>query len=101
MAQLKVNVKVHWVDEKQGGKVRLPLNQRYYVTTESMKGKGGKACPWSLALDITSNNNEGGSRVGFGTAYFLFDEAPDFLLIQGAVLNVYEGPKRVAMIEVF
>ncbi|MGJ0635953.1 hypothetical protein [Xenorhabdus bovienii] len=102
MERLIVNVKVNWVSEDQNGKSNLPLNILYYVITEPMKGKIGEPTYWSLVLDIKSNSYDAGEeeRVGLGKAYFLVDDAPDFLLTQGFTLNVYEGPKFVAVVEV-
>ncbi|MDE9566473.1 hypothetical protein KKI93_21165 [Xenorhabdus bovienii] len=101
MERLTANVKINWVTEAQGGKITLPLNVLYYVITEPMKGKVGEPTSWSLVLDIKSNSyDEGGSRIGLGEAYFLVEDAPDFLLTQGFTLNVYEGPKFVAIVEV-
>ncbi|MDX7989384.1 hypothetical protein FE392_19155 [Xenorhabdus sp. 12] len=101
MERLTANVKVNWVAEAQGGKAALPLNVLYYVITEPMKGKVGEPTSWSLVLDIKSNSyDEGSNRIGLGKAYFLVEDAPDFLLTQGFTLNVYEGPKFVATVEV-
>ncbi|WP_338804271.1 hypothetical protein WDV76_01375 [Xenorhabdus griffiniae] len=100
MERLTVNVKVNWVTEAQGGKTNLPLNILYYVITDPMQGKIGEPTSWSLVLDIESNYVEKENRIGLGKAYFLVDDAPDFLLTQGVTLNVYEGPKFVAIVEV-
>ncbi|QTL40648.1 hypothetical protein ACNFJN_04300 [Xenorhabdus budapestensis] len=102
MERLIINVQINWISENQGGKNNLPINTLYYVITEPIKSKIGETTYWSLVLDIKSNSydEERNERIGLGKAYFLADNAPDFLLTQGFTLNVYEGPKFVAVVEV-
>ncbi|HEJ9412606.1 hypothetical protein GHV27_04410 [Proteus mirabilis] len=86
---------------QQGGKKSLPLNLKYYVITEPMRGKSGDISSWSVVLNIKNNEQvDSYQRIGSGEAYFLMEDAPSFLLIPGFIMNVYEGPKLVGEVEV-
>ncbi|WP_154639972.1 hypothetical protein [Providencia stuartii] len=101
METSKKNVKIYWTPVQQGGKKSLPLNLKYYVITEPMRGKSGDISSWSVVLNIKSNEQvDSYQRIGSGEAYFLMEDAPSFLLTPGFIMNVYEGPKLVGEVEV-
>lgn len=101
METSKKNVKIYWTPVQQGGKKSLPLNLKYYVITEPMRGKSGDISSWSVVLNIKNNEQvDSYQRIGSGEAYFLMEDAPSFLLISGFIMNVYEGPKLVGEVEV-
>lgn len=48
-----------------------PLNLKYYVITEPMRGKSGDISSWSVVLNIKSNEQvDSYQRIGSGEAYF-------------------------------
>ncbi|MCP3749730.1 hypothetical protein [Pseudomonas sp. SBB6] len=91
---------MHWTDEQLGGKTVLPDKTPYYVTTDLLKNEAGIETNWSLVLEIESNTEDFGSRTSLGKAYFLVESAPSSLLRKGYSLNVYEGRRYVAVVEV-
>ncbi|MGM0936115.1 MAG: hypothetical protein ACQEWL_05790 [Pseudomonadota bacterium] len=96
-----VSIKIHWVKESNGGKKVLPSNTQYYVITDPIEDMTGTPTRWSLVINIKDNfTNEMGERFGIGTTYFLVENAPSHVLTQGVMLNVFEGPRLVGIIEV-
>jgi hypothetical protein len=101
MDSLSIDVKIDWTPIQQGGKKTIPINIKYYVITQPMKGKSGDISSWSLVLNVQSCELlEPDQRVGFGKAYFLVEDAPSFLLEKGFTMNIYEGSKLVGKAEV-
>lgn len=88
-----------WVDRYN--KVAL-LNLKYYVITEPMRCKSGDMSPWSIVLNIQSNEQvDSYQGIRLGKAYFLIEDAPSFLFNPGFIMNVYEGPKLVGKVKLY
>lgn len=99
-----VPVWVHWVPRSQGGRQILPQAQGglYYVITPPLPSTLPEPCSWSLVLQITQNDDTdtNGARYSLGYAHFLMDEAPSDLLKPGFTVDIYEGPRKVGLVEV-
>lgn len=100
METITFNVDIHWRDEAEGGKARLPLDQTYYVTTSPLSGPDGTPVTWSLVLQVTDNCTVKGHRVGAGSVRLLVPNAPKDLLHPGRRLEVFEGQRPVGWLEI-
>lgn len=94
--------RVRWLSERERGKASLPPTLRYVAL--SRFDDDGAAWPdgaWSVELTFEEPPPEqGAADVSEGKVRFLFDTAPQDRLHPGTRFWLYEGPTRVAEVEV-
>lgn len=96
---MRVPAKVIWLSASEGGRSALPESRRY--VTISRFADDGPNWPdgaWSVVIDFENAPSEQGSP-SVGEASFLMENAPHERLHPGQRFELYEGLKRVAVVE--
>jgi len=96
---MRVPAKVIWLSASEGGRAGLPETHRY--VTISRFADDGPNWPdgaWSVVLDFRITPSEQGSP-SLGDASFLMNSAPHERLHPGQRFDLYEGLRRVAVVE--
>ncbi len=82
--------RIIWLTPEQGGRQTPPSGPRYSPTARFEAAKEDR----SVVLDLVSRPT--GSADWIADIRFLFDDAPQDLLSDGARFELYEGKRRVA-----
>lgn len=94
--------RIRWLSGQERGRKQLPPTLRYVAL--SRFPEDGDAWPdgaWSVEVRFDQPPPEQGSgEVSEGTVRFLFDTAPRERLHAGARFSLYEGPQKVAEVDV-
>ena len=92
---------VRWLPATVRGRRDLPATLRYVgISRFPEDGDRWPDGAWSVELRFDEPPPEQGTQESSARVRFLVDEAPHNRLHRGAVFNLYEGPQRVADIEV-
>jgi hypothetical protein len=92
---------VHWLPAQERGKREFPATLRYVgISRFPEDGEGWPDGAWSVELRFTEPPAEQRSDVCEAQTRFLFETAPQERLHPGARFSLYEGPYRVAEVEV-
>ncbi|MGE3468398.1 MAG: hypothetical protein AB7J13_15870, partial [Pyrinomonadaceae bacterium] len=86
---------IHWLSESEGGRLSPPRGSRYVTVARFLdeKEKYPKEA-WSLVVEnIDVLGSDGPSMAD---VRFLVDDAPDYLLHEGSLFELFEGRKMVA-----
>jgi hypothetical protein len=96
------NVRVHWEPPSIRGRHQLPPTRRYVVLSRFPEdGPNWSDGQWSVEIFFTIPPPEQvDSRMSEGKARFLVDGAPHDRLASGRWFSIYEGPQKVAEVEV-
>jgi hypothetical protein len=87
--------RITWLTPEEGGR-RLPPPGPRYSAPARFEGQapGPEGANWSLVVDLMSHPP--GSADWIAEVRFLFDDAPQELLLRGTRFELYEGRKCVA-----
>jgi hypothetical protein len=97
-AKMKVSARVFWISPEQGGRSGLPMGLQYSTISKwPNQPDGGSA--WSVVLEFDRSPAEQGSP-SLAKARFLVEEAPQNWLQSGRKFELYEGPHKVADVEI-
>ena len=91
---------VSWIGPNEGGRSSLPNGTRY--ATIARFADDGPDWPdgaWTVVLDFEQSPFEAGSPT-VGTAQFLMDTAPHGKLKSGVAFELYEGLRKVAIVDI-
>lgn len=101
IAEKKLSGKVFWVPHEAGGRVHLPAGLKYSTiarwpnqTDEDWKREG-----WSIVLDFDESPAKQGSP-SIAKVSFLSESGPKEWLKPGCTFELYEGPHKVADVEI-
>jgi hypothetical protein len=93
---------VHWLHPKQRGREALPATLRYVALSRFPEDE--ETWPdgaWSIEVRFDQPPPEqANGHIVEGQIRFLFDHAPQERLYRGARFSLYEGPQKVAEVEV-
>lgn len=96
---MKHKARVTWVQSSEGGRASLPENQRYVTIAKFAEdGAGWPDGAWSVVLDFAVPPLVQGSP-SVGEASFLMENAPQQRIQRGRRFDLYEGLKKVAVVE--
>lgn len=91
-----VTALVTWISHEDGGRKTIPpLGTQYYCTT--MFDKNFEASAWSVWFICTQLSAESSMIVNLG---FCFDHAPHEKLTKGLHFYLYEGNRKVAIVDI-
>lgn len=93
---MSMKARIHWLAESEGGrKCPLPNGSRYITVArfEDEKEKYPEEA-WSLVIENIETLDIDGLTVG--DVRFLVDDAPNYLLREGGVFELFEGRNMVA-----
>ena len=94
-----VKARISWLTPELNGRQHPPITPIYSTVARFAKDKESKwDSAWSVVLDLNGVNNQSLSIVT--DLRFLVPEAPSELLQPGEKLELYEGEKKVADVEV-
>jgi hypothetical protein len=95
-----VLAKVHWVPPEEGGRTSLPTGKKY-STIARFPGDTGTWLQeaWSIVLEFDEPPSAQGNP-SMAKARFLAGKAPVDRLKPGRAFELYEGKKKVAMVEI-
>jgi len=98
---MKIPARVNWILPSDGGRSAVPDCLRYVTlsrfTEDSPNWPDGA---WSVVLEFERSPVEQG-HVSMGVASFLMEAAPNDRLQPGRSFELFEGRKRVAVVELF
>ena len=95
-----VLAKVHWVPRKDGGRTSLPTGKTYSTVSRFQEDTGAWLQEaWSIVLAFDEPPVVQGNP-SMARARFLVGKAPVDRLKPGCILELYEGKKKVAMVEI-
>ena len=95
-----VLAKVHWVPPKDGGRTSLPTGKTYSTVSRFQEDTGAWLQEaWSIVLAFDEPPVAQGNP-SMARARFLVEQAPVDRLKPGRTLELYEGKKKVAMVEI-
>lgn len=99
MTQRGIKALVTWVPTVEGGRSALPMAHQY-ATVARFREDGARWSEeaWSVVLDFPVTPAEQGSP-SVGEVRFLVDGAPHERLHVGNAFELFEGPRRVAYVE--
>jgi hypothetical protein len=90
---------ITWVPPAEGGRSSLPTGERCVTVARFPKdGDRWHEEAWSVVLEASPPPAEQGSPT-IGTARFLADDAPQERLRPGRSFELYEGARRVAVVD--
>lgn len=81
---------IYWFSEAGGGRKKPPTGTEYYPTIELEDGS-----TWSLAIKFDRTNPTDNEMIDNCEVSFLFEHAPNYLLISNAEFIICEGPHKV------
>ena len=94
-----VLVKVDWLHPSQGGRQVLP-DGKHFVAVGKFPHQSYQdwlKSAWSLQLNWLDKDNPGS---WYGLAHFVSPEGPTGWLTPGGYFDIFEGPKKVALVSV-
>ena len=95
-----VVAKVHWVPQEEGGRTSLPAGKRYETISRFQEDTGTWLQEaWSIVLEFDEPPATQGNP-SMARARFLAEKAPVDRLKPGRAFELYEGAKKVAMVEI-
>src|SRR5215475_12472548 len=93
-------VKVHWVPPEEGGRTSLPTGKKYSTIARFPEDTGTWLQEaWSIVLEFGESPSAQGNP-SMAKARFLAGKAPVDRLQPGRAFELYEGKKKVAMVEI-
>ena len=90
--------RVYWLSPAAGGRAR-PVDATTYSTVAVLPETGWPHEAWSVVLDFPLPPAEQGNP-STGTIRFLVDAGPADALHPGRILELVEGPRVVAVVEI-
>lgn len=94
-----MKARINWLPPEHGGRQRPPIGVRYVTVSRfDQDDEQWRKEAWSLVLEKNEPSKNPLETVA--DIHFLAPDAPDELLYKGAVFELYEGRRRVAMGEV-
>jgi hypothetical protein len=95
-----VFAKVHWVSPQEGGRTSLPTGKKYSTIARFPEDTGTWLQEaWSIVLEFDEPPSAQGNP-SMAKARFLAGKAPVDRLKPGHAFELYEGKKKVAMVEI-
>jgi hypothetical protein len=95
-----VLAKVHWVLPEEGGRTSLPTGKKYSTIARFPEDTGTWLQEaWSIVLEFDEPPSAQGNH-SMAKARFLAGKAPVDRLKPGRAFELYEGKKKVAMVEI-
>jgi len=95
-----VLAKVHWVAPEEGGRTSLPTGKKYATTSRFTEDTGAWwQEAWSIVLEFDEPPAAQGTP-SMARARFLAEKAPVDRLQPGRAFELYEGKKKVALVEI-
>jgi hypothetical protein len=95
-----VFAKVHWVPSEEGGRTSLPTGKKYSTMARFPEDTGTWLQEaWSIVLEFDEPPSTQGNP-SIAKAQFLAGKAPVGRLKPGRAFELYEGKKKVAMVEI-
>ena len=95
-----VLAKVYWVPPEKGGRTSLPTGKTYATVSRFQEDTGAWVQEaWSIVLEFDEPPTAQGNP-SMARARFLAEKAPVDRLQPGRTLELYEGKKKVAMVEI-
>ncbi len=95
-----VLAKVHWIPAEEGGRATLPTGKQYSTVSRFKKDASTWwQEAWSIVLEFDQPPADQGNP-SVATARFLVENAPVDRLQPGCAFELYEGKKKVAIVEV-
>ena len=91
--------KITWIPHRDGGRATTPQGGKYFAVAQFDDDKNWDCISWSVKFELLPPILEDDISISYGKVDFLFDTAPKSRLISGNSFYVYEGPKKVAKIE--
>ena len=92
--------KVHWVPSEEGGRTSLPAGKKYATISRFQEDTGAWLQEaWSIVLEFDEPPATQGNP-SMARARFLAEQAPVDRLKPGRAFELYEGDKKVAMVEI-
>lgn len=97
---MKMQARVAWLTSSEGGRTALPDGLRY-ITIGKFPDEGPEwpNGAWSVVLNFATPPSVQGNP-SFGEASFLMDTAPPNRLFVGQRFELFEGLKKVAVVDV-
>ncbi|MEQ4923828.1 hypothetical protein [Proteus hauseri] len=89
----KINVKIVWLNVNEKGRESPPPFNGYYYPTTLLPDRSSA---WSLSIEIIQTLKKRDHWVSEGYLQFLVEHAPHHLLEELSVIEIYEGPRKVA-----
>lgn len=90
---------VSWLSEASGGRKALPPVEQYITLSRFPADTHWPDGAWTVVLDFDPPASVQGSP-SRSKVRFLFEDAPAERLKPGATFELYEGPQKVATVEV-
>jgi len=95
-----VVAKIHWVPAEEGGRTSLPTGKKYSTIARFPEDTGmWLQEAWSIVLEFDEPPSAQGNP-SMAKARFLAGKAPVDRLKSGRTFELYEGNKKVAMVEI-
>lgn len=95
-----VQTRVHWIPPEEGGRLALPSGKRYATISRFAEDADSwMQEAWSVLLEFDESPVEWHTPC-LARARFLVEEAPTDRLQPGRTFELYEGSKKVAVVEV-
>jgi hypothetical protein len=97
---MRARARVTWLSSSEGGRSPLPGGRRYVTIGKFPEdGPNWPDGGWSVVLEFDTPPSVQGSP-SIGVATFLMDTAPHDRLRDGQRFELFEGLRRVAVVEV-
>jgi hypothetical protein len=101
MATIELDAKVHWLSAADRGRRILPASLMYIgIGRFEEDGPSWPDGAWSVVCRFSEPPAEQGSP-STGRVSFLVEHAPHERLVPGRRFDLYEGPTRIAAVELF
>ena len=95
-----VRARVRWVPPEEGGRLSLPSGKQYATVSRFAEDADTWLQEaWSIVLEFDESPS-GWSNPCLAQARFLVEEAPVDRLKPGRTFELYEGRKKIAVVEV-
>ncbi len=96
---MEVIVLVSWVSSTDGGRQSHPPHGRYYCVAKFPcdLNIGGT---WSVVFDFEPYEVKHSQMMSYGRCRFLVENAPHHWLIEFSNFDIYEGPHKVATVQI-
>ena len=95
-----VLAKVHWIPAEEGGRAFLPTGKQYATIARFTEDAGARLQEaWSIVLEFDKPPSVQGNP-SIARVRFLVEQAPVDRLKPGRAFGLYEGKKKVAMVEI-
>ena len=95
-----VLAKVHWIPAEEGGRAFLPTGKQYATISRFTEDAGTWLQEaWSMVLEFDEPPSVQGNP-SIARARFLVEQAPVDRLQPGHAFELYEGKKKVALVNI-